>query len=72
MPKFMDRFESQSGGISIEMGPDKFSIKATNTVGYADDVRGYQRRIQEAVNRQAAAFAKRTAFFLDKRGMRLR
>lgn len=71
MPAFMDRFETAGGAISIALGPDKFSIKAMNTVGYAADVRGYQRRIQEAVNRQAAAFAKRTAFFLDKRGQRL-
>lgn len=72
MPAFMDRFDGQGGSISIALGPDKFSIKATNTVGYADDVRGYQRRIQAAVDRQATAFAKRTAFFLDKRGQRLR
>ena len=72
MPAFMDRFDGQGGSISIALGPDKFSIKATNTVGYADDVRGYQRRIQAAVDRQASAFAKRTAFFLDKRGQRLR
>ena len=72
MPAFMDRFDGPGGGISIALGPDKFSIKATNTVGYADDVRGYQRRIQAAVDRQATAFAKRTAFFLDKRGQRLR
>jgi len=71
MPTYMTRFEGSNGSISTVFGPDKFYIRAANNIAWASNVRGYQSRLQSAVNRQASAFAKRTAYFLDRRGQRL-
>lgn len=71
LPTYMSRFATSHGNIQLDLGPAKFRVKATNNIAWAQDVRGYTRRLQEAVARQASAFAKRTAYFLDKRGQRL-
>lgn len=71
LPTYIARHESSHGSIQIDLGPTKFRIKAANNIGWASDVKGYARRLQDAVNRQADAFRKRTYFWLQKRAARL-
>lgn len=69
LPAWVARHGSGRGSIGITTGVSRFRITIANEVGFVGNVKGFNRRIQGAINLQASAM-KRQAEHLLKKGIR--
>lgn len=70
LPQWVKRHGTGRGDVHIILGEDRMSVIMTNDVKFAGAVKGYQPRIQKALDEQAAAMERRVAFFLQKQAKR--
>lgn len=69
LPAWVARHGSGHGSIAITRGSSLFRITVANEVGFVGNVKGFNRRIQSAINLQANAM-RRQAEHLLKKGIR--
>ncbi len=66
LPAWIKRHGTGEGSIEIVISNRGIHITMRNAVKFADNVEGYNRRIQAAVNYQTAATERRLKFMMEK------
>jgi hypothetical protein len=69
-PSWIKRHGTGRGDIDVSIGASLLAITITNDVPYAGTVRGFQPRLQRALNDQAKAMEKRIDHWLAQQGRR--
>ncbi len=69
-PQWIRRHGTDRGGVEITLGSGVFMVRISNDVPFASAVRDFPRRVQNALNQQAAAMEKRVKHFEEKNGKR--
>ena len=71
VPAWIKRHGTARGDVKLTLTGDDIRFCARNEVAFVGNVKDLQRRVQFAVNAQAAALKRRVEFYLEKRAARV-
>lgn len=66
LPAWVRRHGDSNGAVSVAVTPTTFRLELTNAVGFVENVKGYARRIQKAVDYQAGKMQRQADYLVAK------